>query len=262
MTLPVKNAKDIELPWVHFFFYGPTGSGKTVASSTFPDCYFIVPKNEQSIVTLMGQDIDYVEVIGKSGTPSTHGGWGLENVISELEALYKSDPSKFPYQTIVIESLSHYMDLVIEELTRGNKLDMDWSKWGELSSHLRNVQQRLRNLEVHAVFTSLSKTEVAEGGNRVVGGPLMQGQTAVKLPSACDVIAFCECVPGKPTRYITHFKPYKGFDARSRFRAMPDKVENFDFAQIEQFLTGGNINQSNEVTKQNGKKETQKNDRV
>lgn len=236
MTLPTKNAKNIEMPWVHVFLIGETGGGKTTAAATFPKPYFIVPKNEQSIITLMGQDVDYIEVVGKKGKPPAT--YGLEDVLSELEVLYNASPDDFPYDTIVIESLSHYLDLVVEDLTRGSKLDMDWSKWGVLSGHLRNVQARLRNLDVHVVFTSLAEFKGGGDNGQSKGEPLMQGRMKKLLPAACDIIGFCECIPGKPMRYVTHLVPHKGVAARSRFRGTPARIENFSFAEIEPYISG------------------------
>lgn len=241
--LPKKNAQDITAPWTTWFLYGDTGSGKTSAAATFPRPYFIVPQNEQSIVTLKGRDIDYVEVIG-SGTLEKRSvkpsGFGLEQIVTMIEQEYASQPDSFPYDTIVIESLSHYMDLVIEELTAGNKYDMDWSKWGLLSGHLRSIHGRLRTLDVNVVYTALANVPSDDGGKnngpKQSLGPMMQGKMAFKLPSACDVVGYFEINAGKPPHYYAHFQPHRNYTARTRFPGIPAKVENFNYADIAQFL--------------------------
>jgi hypothetical protein len=244
--IEIKSAKTIQSPWVHWFLYGDTGSGKSTAAATFPDPLFVVPKNEGSMLSLAGREIPYVEATCRKD---------VEDVLSYLEDLQRKAQAAtnglddaevvnakyteiFPYQTLVIESLTHYLDLVIEEVTKGNKLDMDWSKWGHLANHLRSIRSRARNLDVHVVFTSLAKTAESADGKVSTGGPMIVGSMAYKLPSACDIIAFCECRPGKPPLYRTHFRTYKWFAARSRFRGLPEYLDDFDYVKVEPYLTG------------------------
>ena len=241
MALSTKNAKDIGTPWVHFFLYGDTGSGKTKAASTFPRPLFLVPQNENSITTLRGQDVPYYEIIDMS-SPVADGIGGMIAVLDEIERAYDKGPEEFPFDTIVIESISHYADLCIEEMSKGNALQMDQQKWGRLGSHFRNLQTRLRKLDCHVVFTALAKASVIadaeDGGGQAPGAPLIQGQTALKLPSACDVIGYCEeyRANAKDLEYRVHFRKYRHFPARSRFSRMPAVVKNFDFKKVEAFL--------------------------
>jgi hypothetical protein len=227
MGLPLQNAKDIQQPWTHWFLAGDTGTGKTTCAATFPAPLFIMPYNEMSIVTLAGTDMPYLTVDGIRS---------MEKYIGELERDYNRNPDGFPYETIVIESLSHYLDLAIEEITGGNKKNMDQQGWGKLSAHLRNLHARLRNIDVHCVFTSLLSTKVDREGTVTAVEPLMQGQMKYKLPSACDVIGLCTFSPGKPDLYEVHFAPHKKFGARTRFRDMPKHIRNFKFADVEAHL--------------------------
>lgn len=236
MTTPglsFKNANTLTSPWTHWFLYGPTGSGKTTAASTFPRPIFIVPQNEGSIATLRGRDFPYYEVVDMS-SPLKAGRGGMVRVLDQLEAAYNKDPDEFPFDTIVIESLSHYADLCIEELTDGNVKPMDQYRWGRLTGHLRNLQKRLRQLEVHAVFTALETTDVLDN-QVVIGKPMIQGQAAIKLPSACDVIGFMTASSGEKAKHTMHLRPYKSYAARSRF-PLPSKIENFNFADVEHLL--------------------------
>jgi len=236
MTLSFQNAKHLEAPWIHCFFYGDSGSGKTTNCATFPRPCFIVPRNESSITTLRGRDVPYYEVTDMT-SPLQGGVGGMLSVIDELQRHYNNDPSKFPFDTIVVESLSHYSDLCIEQLTEGGRLQMDQRKWGQLLSHLRTLQTRLRGLDVHAVFTALAKVDAVAETGTVIGGPLIPGQAAQKIPSACDIIGYCEEVnTGKGIQYRVHFRRHKHFAARSRFPEIPPMMENFQFSQVESLL--------------------------
>jgi len=231
--LQLKNTKDIVDPWTRWFLYGPTGSGKTHAAGTFPRPLFIVPPNEKSVVTLMGRDIDYVEVSCRRE---------MNEQLRDLRSLYDRSmqliaddklpeaEELFPWQTIVVESLSHYCELLIEDIGARGSRKMDMQAWGQLSSHLRTIHSQLSDMDVHVVYTALDKVD--DAGN---GQPLLTGKNALMMPSACDVIGFCEAVPvpkGKDPLHRIHFRQFGRYPARSRFSGFPDQVDNFDFTQI------------------------------
>ena len=105
--LSAKNATALIQPWTHWFFYGESGSGKTVNASSFPRPLFLVPQNEGSIATLRGRDIPYYEITDM-GSPLQNGVGGMNRALDEVEALYNEAPDQFPFDTTVIENLSHY----------------------------------------------------------------------------------------------------------------------------------------------------------
>jgi hypothetical protein len=238
--LGCSNALDLVTTWSHWFFYGATGTGKTRMASTFPRPIFLVPQNEKSITTLRQQNILYYEIVDMKASklnPKTGRG-SMESVIDRLEKVYFSSPDNCPFDTIVCESISHFTDLAVEELTDGAQKQMNQQQWGVLASHLRNIQTRLRAMDVNAVFTALDTTEQSEDGKVVLGRPLIPGQAAQKLPSACDVIGHCEVLTGGKggNIYRVHFRDHKWFPARSRFPGLPDKVDNFEYAKIQHLL--------------------------
>lgn len=218
-------------------------SRKTSAAATFPWPIFIVPRNEQSIMTLRGRDIPYIEV----DTPDD-----MNDAITYLEMqsalctrLVEQGKGEeawaaFPYQTVVVESLSHYTDMIIEALT-GTKGGwqqgkMDQQKWGHLSSHLRSIHTRLRALPAHMVYTALATVKENDATGVVEGGPLMSGAMAMKLPSACDAIGYCEVVAGIGR---VHFQRFKQFPARVRVPQganFPAHVDDFSWAKVAPYF--------------------------
>ena len=241
--MKVLNAQTL-IPWTHWFFYGATRSGKTELAATFPRPLFIIPQNEASITTLMGKNIPYVLCSGPFGSFDEEKGVGglvgqrdksgnqELGILDHLERDYRKDPKKFPYDTIVVESLSHYCDMVEEVLTNGAQKQMDPLAWGKMKDHLRHVQLRLRKMQVHVVFTCLDELKTNDKSGITVGGPLMSGKAARTLPSSCDVIGYTRRVGG---RYFVHFKPYSHYYAGGRLKGLPDQVENFNFAAVEQY---------------------------
>lgn len=268
--IEIKYADQLLMPFVHVFLMGDTGSGKTSAAATFPYPFFILPKNEQSIVTLRGMRIPYVEVASS---------FEMMEAIGFLEGRYRQAAQfqkyaqaaqaandqqaaqgffaqaweAFPWQTVVIESISHYCDLIIEDLTsgdgevainnagvaakgKGTSLHMmDQQKWGLLGAHMRNLHARLRNLPVHTVFTALAQVKEGKDGAPTTGGALFSGAMAYKLPSACDAIGYCVQMETSPPTYRVHFRKYKQFAARIRVPPgvkAPEYVDGLTWAKL------------------------------
>lgn len=242
-------------PYKHVFIYGDTGSGKTTIAATFPNPLFLVPRNENSVLTLSDMDIDYV-VLGESdrGRPVAAMD-SMNHILSELEKMAsasraaeaKGDEEKawelFPYETIVLESLTHYGEQVIDHVSekRGGK-GMDQQGWGLFANHFREVHTRLRGLPCHSVVTSLATTKGE--GSAAKGVPFISGSTAEKLPSAMDMIGFLEeCETkrekGAPPQKFSrlHLKKYRGNIARVRVArskrdAVPPYIDNFTFDHL------------------------------
>ncbi len=239
-----KNAMDLAANmWSTWFLYGASGAGKTVLASSFPRPVFVVPRVEGSIETLRGMDFPYFEVTSAKlakDDPLKDGAGSMDAVISHLETVYKAavkagqDP---PFDTIVQESLSHYNDLIVADLTQNGALTMDQGKWGLLSSRLMSMHVRMRALDCHTIYTALDKLEVLDDKSKY-GGPLLSGAPAAKLPAACAVVGYVELYAGKTHR--VHFSKYMHWHARSRFSRLPKRDDGpFDtfYARNEQFLS-------------------------
>jgi hypothetical protein len=158
-------------------------------------------------------------------------------VLTELEREYNKDPDAFPFQTIVLESLSHYSDLVVESVSKQGRVNMDHRRWGEVATHFRTLHARLCMLDVHVVYIALAKTETNAEGAPVRGIPLLQGAAAVKLPGACGTVAYCELRGGK---YYVHTRKRGIFGARSRYDALPAEIQDFDFGKVRHLLAEPN----------------------
>jgi len=251
MTDPfvIKNAKDIAMPWTHWFLYGPSGSGKTTAASTFPNPLFLVPAAEGSELTLAGLDVPYIK-IGRDAAngvvkPREH----MMSVLKFLgeqhdkmrQCLAKGDEAgaieAFPWETIVCESMTHYCSMLQDDIGNNGAIKMDQQRWGLMADHLRMLHARLRTFECHVVFTALAKVEGE--GNAVEGAADISGKMARLMPSACDAIGFCEVVEStsarQPPTYRVHFRQHRVYPARTRFRGMPAVIENFNFAEVQQY---------------------------
>jgi hypothetical protein len=246
--LHIQNTREVMQPWIHCLFYGDSGSGKTTLASTFPDPLFVVPARERSELTLAGQDIPFVRVgideNEKPLPPMKH----MLTVLREIEkrhaamgaAVIAGDEAAaaahFPWQTLVFESLSHYVSDIQIEISGGRQ--MDQQGWGKLYDHMRELHMRLRALQCHVVFTSLAKVDGE--GTAATGGPSLSGQTGKLLPSACDIVGYCVALErsNQDTNYQLYLKQHRVFPARSRFKTMPKYWENPSFAQFAPYIPG------------------------
>jgi hypothetical protein len=266
--LEIQTSDTIESPWTAWFIYGPMGSGKTRAVSSFPRPLFLIPANEGSELTLAqlkDKKLDFIRIGKRPDGTVVPARAHLSEVLTELEKrhaqmrsllaqaakaedetererFYAEADKAFPWQTVALESLSHYSDMLVEDVSDHGRKKMDQQGWGVIGSYLRTVHSRLRNFDAHIVYTSLPKTQEKEEGGIVSGGPNLIGQAAEKFPAMCDVVVYMEELPGtgkdaKPT-YRAFFRRYRWWQARTRFGGFPDYVDNFNFAELEPKIIG------------------------
>lgn len=247
----LQSAANIVSPWTHWFFYGPTGSGKTTAAATFPAPLFLVPAAEGSELSLSGRDIPFIKLGRDAQGEAVPIRQSLDGALTELErrhaemrrALAANDANKadevFPWQTIVLESMTHLCAMLQDDISQNGKIKMDQQRWGIMSDYLRSLHTRLRALDCHVIFTALAKVE-GEDAN-VEGAPDVPGKMSRLLPSACDAIGFCETIDAGPKSkpvYRVHFRQHRVYPARTRFKGIPPHVDDFTFAQVVKHLPG------------------------
>jgi hypothetical protein len=253
MPIQVMNTESLVSEFTSWFFYGRTRTGKTTAAATFPAPIFLQPMNEDSIDTLQGMSVDYIPLrptrLGKGGDTQiisvmdealSH----LENKLIDARKLWDRGDMDggnaiFPWMTVVFESISHYTDMLQEELTRHAMIDMDQQKWGKLSAHMRSVHERMKSLPVHVVYVSLVSEKHDQKGKLISGEPVFPGQMSMKLPSACGGVVYFDRREGNPQDiYSAHFTRTDVFNAGVRYPKLRSlKTQRpFNFAEIAKLL--------------------------
>lgn len=224
------------LPWTRFFFAGNSGSGKTTIVGTFPNVLIIEPGMEASSTTLAetGVEAEVWRIDSKEDLDQAFD----ELLLAHDKFLKTGDDKHFPWESVALESITHYSDLLVAWLTKGYREDMNQRKWGDLSQLLINYHNKLASLQAHVIYTSLVDVKGGKEGEPVRVVPMIQGGRARDIiPSACNAVGFCEystrLVQGKRIDdYRVHFKPYRNFPARTRYKWLPATMVNFNFTEL------------------------------
>lgn len=265
MALEIQTSDNIQQPKTAWFLYGAMGSGKTRAAASFPSPLFLIPANEGSELTLKqltDKKIPFVRMGKRADGTVVKVRQHIDEIMSDLEkrhtqmwaGLARADQMRaagrpeeecvaaereaaalFPWETIVVESLTHLGDLLVDDVGDMGKKKMDQQGWGVISTFLRTLHSRLRNLDAHIVYTSLAKVQMDDDGGVVAGGPNLIGSMAEKLPSACDTVVYMEELPAQGKDgpvYRAFLRRYKKWHARTRFGGLPDFVDTFDFGKL------------------------------
>jgi len=214
--VPLVYGRADQLPpsWLRVWLFGPPGSGKTIAASTFPDPFFLTSHNEDSIKSLRGAPIRFATVIPNNDVRTEVLGF-----IDRLNSLAMTNLNQLRAefgQTLVIDAFTHLQDSMISEIANLNinraseKGKMDEPKWGLLRSYLLNLRDQLWRLPMHVIITSLES--VSKAGQ---GGVAGAGAGTDRLASSCDALGYCDTDPSG-TR-VVHFQKYGVFPARTRF---------------------------------------------
>lgn len=228
----IRYASDYKEQWLRVFLYGGMRSGKTTSAASFPSPFFIGAPNENGIQTLRGLDVPYF-VPGESDILKVMG--EMNELLSELHAdvtrlgVAKDGGAQWRAKwgsTIIWDSVSHYADAVVNNLTTVEdprtkvltRVDTSQQTWGKLRTHLTNIRDVLFRLPCHVVITALDDQTTDEKGNVTWHGPRIQGAAGELIPSSCELVGFCDSIP--PSSYVIYFQKFGKAEAGTRLATM------------------------------------------
>lgn len=177
-----------------FVIYGPSGTGKTTLSGTFPKPILFADVKDRGTDSISEYSEDEIRITEIETWED------VELLVEEV----KENPGL--YKTVVIDTVTQLQQLAIEEVVakkkkkKTNKAAGDWGSmtmrdWGEVSSMMKEWIIALRDLPVqtvflaqHRVFNSSDEGDDVEEQLAPEVGPRLSPSTASHLNAAVDVI--------------------------------------------------------------------------
>jgi len=190
MSIQVINSSQMPAKPLHAFLYGPLRSGKTTLASTFPRPVFLSAGNEGGDTTLRFCNVDIIQINSSKD-------------MKEAVPYIQQNQAKYGWRTVVIDSVTYYGDILIQEFTKNGERPMQQRDWGLLDLHLQKwLLATLRQMPFHVVWIALEKPIKGADGQIIGYEPMLYGQSAQKLPGACDLVGRTQVQEARDARGV------------------------------------------------------------
>lgn len=219
--------------------YGASKSGKTRFAATAPDPIFLSDAVEGGYETIRSIDPNDFYTPGK--LPDV---WTLESVQDMKKAQAELRVSLGKYKTVVIDSLTFYVDLAWNWILKAGPKDRNGEPdtlrgYGMLWTHLQDTLVEIHRLGLNVIWICLEKPP-EEG--RPIGGPMIPGQGGQKIPAACNYVWYQRAYqhnPSQPPIFETRTKKFGAFMAGGRDEGrLPDPLPTCSWRAFEEALWG------------------------
>ncbi|QOC55731.1 RecA-like DNA recombinase [Gordonia phage Archimedes] len=229
--------------YVKAVFYGREGTGKSTAAATASQNGRVLIVNSEgglkkAALRQHGVNTDNVAVWPNPETDEQITARSLEELHERILSALTDDPDAF--YAVVIDSLTEVHHLLREQATDQRvaksrvEVDPDFidrDDYGKMTSQLRKLIRRFRDLPCHVVFIALEKDDEDAKEYR----PAL-------TPALCtDVLGYADVVARYASPDTTFRARFKGTDrirAKDRFDMLPATLPEPSFVRIEQYVSG------------------------
>lgn len=229
--------------YVKAVFYGREGTGKTTAAATASQNGRVLVINSEgglkkAALRQHGVDTDNVVVWPDPDSGEQITASSLEQVHERILSSLNDNPDAF--YAVVLDSLTEIHHLLREQATDSRvaksrvEIDPDFidrDDYGKMTSQLRKLVRRFRDLPCHVVFIALEKDDEDAKEYR----PAL-------TPALCtDVLGYADIVARYASPDDTFRARFKGTDrirAKDRFNMLPATLPEPSFVRIEGYVSG------------------------
>lgn len=197
-TATLKEALGVKPPaesitWLNAMIYGEPGVGKTYLAGTAEDhaktAPLLVIDIDGGVTTLRHRPgIDVMQVRS------------FNDLVSAYRTLHDAIPAdgkKFPYGTIVVDTLSELQQLDLNEVMGtmarlNDKLDADIPDqrgYGKSGAHIRKIVRAFRDLPCNVIFNCHSSSE-RDNNMRLIHQPKLVGKLRIDIPGFLDIVGY------------------------------------------------------------------------
>jgi hypothetical protein len=189
---------------VTVFLYGSIGTRKTTWAGTWPRALFlsIGPEGGDDALAMLPS------LYGIPAPPVYHIASTRE--MSEVSTRILNNYQAWNVNTLVIDSLTYYIDMWMYDLLRLRYPNIDFKKldaagmatnltyrdWNLLGVHTRDLAMRFHGTRLNVIWIALekiSKVSDAMGDTRIVGiEPFVKGEAFIKIPGMCKMVIYAQ----------------------------------------------------------------------
>lgn len=210
---------------IKFLFYGRSGTGKTVLSSSASAVPDLGP--------VLGVDMD-----GGMLAATANGYTDID--LTKVDSFTASEDSYMQvhkylvgpdneYSTAILDSLTEMQQLVVTECLReSGKKQPDWPVWGLVTGKMRAAVRRIRDLPIHVIATALDRQVKDEQTGMMVCQPSLNGKMAEEIPGFFDVVARLAIKKNKEGKLVrvAYFEGDGTFVAKDRTNSLGRVMED------------------------------------
>lgn len=216
--------------------YGGSGTGKTIFAGSFPKPYFFDFDN--GMLSLQGKDIEYDTYIDDNpANPQA-----FRRFERKIEDFYRQGWENFPYETVVIDSITTLQETVmrsIQSVNRSMAKMPTLNEWGNLIDKLQDMLYKVTSLKTNVVVVAHEQILQDDLTSEVMVLPLITGKKLPdRLPLWFDEVYHTrvERGPDRKPSYEMMTVASRKYKAKSRLKCFKEIEKDFSYQRMAEKL--------------------------